>query len=370
MIQWPRQVGKTTILKQIKNHITTNNLGACYYLTLEDSEILSLLDDHPRKLLEIFPVDTTKKTFYCIDEIQYLKNPTNFLKYIYDTYSDTIQLIVTGSSSFYLDTKFHDSLVGRKFLFDMYSLSWEEFLHFKQEDELYSKKQDNILSLVDQRNLEQLRNEYCIYGGYPEVVLLSNYEQKREYLKQYLREYIKKDITDAGVKLQDKYMYILKLLASQIGQLINAHEISNLLGISSSTVQEYLIIMQRSFHIGLVRPFYKNIRKEIIKMPKGYFLDSGMRNILVNNFENMDIRVDAGHLFENMVYRNFLDQYPSEDIRYRRTKNNQEVDFIIQEENAYEVKIKSSLYRAAKYTSFIQEYPHIPLSCISTESII
>jgi predicted AAA+ superfamily ATPase len=318
----------------------------------------------------MFPADTTKKTFYCIDEIQYLKNPTNFLKYIYDTYSDTIQLIVTGSSSFYLDTKFHDSLIGRKFLFDMYSLSWEEFLHFKQEDELYAKKQNKTLSLIDHRNLEQLRNEYCIYGGYPEVVLLSNHEHKREYLKQYLREYVKKDITDAGVKLQDKYMYILKLLASQIGQLINAHEISNLLGISSSTVQEYLIIMQRSFHIGLVRPFYKNIRKEIIKMPKGYFLDSGIRNVLMNNFENMDIRVDAGHLFENMVYRYFLDQYPSEDIRYRRTKTNQEVDFIIQEQNAYEVKIKSSLYRATKYTSFTQEYPHIPLSCISTESIV
>ncbi len=129
---------------------------------MEDSEILEQCNTHPRFLFDLFPYQATQKTYYCIDEIQYLKNPTNFLKYLYDLHHENIQLIVTGSSSFYLDDNFKDSLVGRKVTFDMYTLSWQEFLHFKSRDDLITKKE--IYSITEKRDLLSLFDEYSVYG--------------------------------------------------------------------------------------------------------------------------------------------------------------------------------------------------------------
>ena len=118
-----RQAGKTTILKQIKEDIESNGC-VCYFLNLEDPQYLSLLDEHPRNLLKIFTLDLEAKSFVFIDEIQYLKDPSNFLKYIYDEYQGKIKLIVSGSSAFYIDKKFKDSLAGRKKIFHVSTLSF------------------------------------------------------------------------------------------------------------------------------------------------------------------------------------------------------------------------------------------------------
>ncbi len=164
-------------------------------------------------------------------------------------------------------------------------------------------------------------------------------------------------------------MHILKLLASQIGHLVNANEIANVLGISASTVQQYLYVMQKSYHITLIKPFYSTIRKEIIKMPKIYFIDTGLRNAIHNNFETLSTRIDKGYLFENVVGRYFLDQTHSENIRYRRTKTEQEVDFILHERQAFECKMQANLFKISKYKTFTEMYPSIPLECITMEDI-
>ena len=114
-----RQVGKTTLLQKIQIFLQ-KEAKQVFFLTLEDPIIKNLLDEHPEKLFEIVPLSETAKVFVCIDEIQYLQNPTNFLKYHFDLHRNHIKLIVTGSSAFYIDQKFTDSLVGRKELFQIH----------------------------------------------------------------------------------------------------------------------------------------------------------------------------------------------------------------------------------------------------------
>ena len=134
----PRQAGKTTILKQLQDLLHKENKKT-YFLNLEDPDYLTLLNESPKNLFKIFPLDLKKKSFVFIDEIQYLNNPSNFLKYFYDEYQGKIKLLVSGSSAFYLDKRFKDSLVGRKKIFNVFTISFREFLRFKNEEQLSVK---------------------------------------------------------------------------------------------------------------------------------------------------------------------------------------------------------------------------------------
>ena len=131
------------------------------------------------------------------------------------------------------------------------------------------------------------------YGGYPECVLLNTIQEKKEYLASIAQSYIKKDILEARIEHQEKYFFILKILASQVGNLLNTHEIANTINLPTSTVERYIYIMKKSFHIATIQPFFeRNIRKELTKMPKIYFLDLGLRNYFLNNFDPFDTRID------------------------------------------------------------------------------
>ena len=135
IITGARQVGKTTILKQIENYLTEKGLP-CFYINLEDPDYLHLLNDHPRNIFNLFSLPKNQKIYFLVDEVQYLDNPSNFLKYLYDEFSKRIKLIVSGSSAFYMDTKFKDSLAGRKKIFILYTLSLDEFLKFNNKQHL------------------------------------------------------------------------------------------------------------------------------------------------------------------------------------------------------------------------------------------
>ena len=153
-----RQSGKTTILKQIRSELEVNG-HICYWLNLEDPEYLSLLNQNPKNILKVFTFDLNKKTYLFIDEIQYLVNPTNFLKYLFDEYSNQIKLIVSGSSSFYLDHKFKDSLAGRKKIFQVNTLSFKEFLRFKDQNDLLTENWSSS-SLETKSQLNILYREF------------------------------------------------------------------------------------------------------------------------------------------------------------------------------------------------------------------
>ena len=355
----PRQAGKTTILHQLEKEIKDKPY---FFLNLEDKEIASFLNLSPKNIFQVLPLDLKKKTFIFIDEIQYLKDPTNFLKYLYDQYQEKLKLIVSGSSAFYIDRRFKDSLVGRKKIFYVYPASLKEFFAFKgfEFDKPYSK-----LTLVEKDQYKKLFFEYLVYGGYPRVIL-SPFEEKKEVLRDLVYSYIKKDVYEGGVRQEDVFYRLLKILASQIGNLVNQFELSLTLGVSKTAIENYLYLMQKSFHLCLIRPFFKNIRKELTKMPKIYFYDLGLRNFLVNNFQPFLMRDDQGALLENYFFRLFLEEKYPDEIRFWRTTEGQEVDFII-DNTAYEVKVNKKILKPSKYQLFQKKYPQIKLKIVGLE---
>jgi len=361
LIVGPRQSGKTTVLHQIESFLKKKN-EICYFLNLEDPDYLSLLNESPKNLFKIFPIDFKKRTFLFIDEIQYLNNPSNFLKYFFDEYKDKIKIIASGSSAFYLDKKFKDSLVGRKIIFNLFPLSFREFLRFKNQNKLSEVDFQN-LTLSEKEKIILFYQEYLIYGGYPRVVLAS-LEEKKEILRDIAYSYIKKDIYESNIRQDEIFYKLFKILADQIGNLINSSELANTLNVSRSSIDNYLYIMQKSFHIVLVRPFYKNIRKELTKMPKIYFMDLGLRNFFKNDFRVYRNREDKGQLLENVVLRQLLEKYPEEQINFWRTTQQKEIDFVVNKQIALEVKFQIKSTKIKRYKIFLENYPEIKLSFV------
>lgn len=362
-----RQAGKTTILKQLQQYLEKQN-QFCYFLNLEDPEYLELLNKSPKNLFKIFTLDLKKRNYIFIDEVQYLKNPSNFLKYLYDEYKDKIKLLVSGSSAFYLDKKFKDSLAGRKKIFNVFTLSFPEFLRFKNENELSRRLTAKTeLSLADKEKITLYFQEYLLYGGYPRVVL-APLEEKKDILREIAYSYIKKDIYESNIRQDEIFYRLFKILASQIGNLVNISELANTLGISKTSVDNYLYVMQKSFHIHLIKPFYKNIRKELSKMPKIYFYDVGLRNFFIDNFKSYELREDKGPLLENISFRQLIEKYDIETIKFWRTITKQEIDFVIGENLAFEVKVQPQKFRVKNCRLFLENYPKIKLQIISLNS--
>jgi len=357
-----RQAGKTTILRQLQSFLKEKN-NLVYFLNLEDPDYLELLNKSPKNLFKVFALDLNKKNFVLIDEIQYLNNPSNFLKYFYDEYGGKIKLLVSGSSAFYIDKKFKDSLVGRKKIFNVRTLSFREFLQFKNEIEL-AQKNFREINLSEKEKIIIYYREYLIYGGYPRVVLAAT-DEKEEILRDIAYSYIKKDIYEANIRQDEVFYKLFKILAEQIGNLINASELASTLGVSKTSIDNYLYVMRKSFHINLVKPFFKNTRKELTKMPKVYFSDLGLRNFFVSDFGSLETRKDKSALLENAVFKQLIEKYPEDKIKFWRTIAKNEVDFVIDKKEALEIKINPLLFKESNYKIFFKNYPDINFSLIS-----
>lgn len=362
-----RQTGKTSLLMMLKENLEKKGQD-CHYFNLENPSYLELLNKHPYNIFELIPDSKYKQNIF-IDEIQYLNNPTNFLKLLYDEKRKQIKIIASGSSAFYIDKKFKNSLVGRKLLFEIYPLNFNEFLVFKQQKELLKQKNKKI-SVYYREKLLKLWNEYLIYGGYPKVVLTESNNYREIILEDIVSSYIKKDISEAGIKNTDKYFAFLRILASQTGELLNSQELANTLGIAHKTVEEYLYVMKKSYQIAFIKPFYKNLRKELTKMPKIYFYDLGLRNWLLGNFNSINKRTDKGMYLENIIFKEFLRTIKNiNKIKFWRTQNKKEIDFVI-ESRAFEIKFSSKEINKKKYKQFSDSYPDINLEFLTYSQIL
>ncbi|MCK5156413.1 MAG: ATP-binding protein [Spirochaetales bacterium] len=368
-----RQVGKTTLLRQIYS-LHKNNGEFVFFLSLEDPDILSTLNASPKNLFKVIPPLSDKRMILFIDEIQYLDNPSNFLKYHYDLYQSKLKFVVTGSSSFYIDRKFTDSLAGRKRIFELPTLSLAEIFHFKQRDELVPYLNKGSVPVIYRDEIRSIFYEYLLYGGYPEVVLEKSLKDKTELLKELRDSYAKKDAVEANLRNLDAYLHLMKLIAFQTGSLLNKHSLSQDTAIDNKSIDDYLTVMRKSFHIHLLRPFYSNISSELRKMPKLYFADLGLRNSLVNDFRPIGIREDKGSLLENYVYLLLRRKFSEEYIHFWRTQKKHEVDFIVQKDDgsssAFEVKYNESRFRVSKYSTFTSAYPATPLECIDIDTCL
>ncbi len=363
-----RQTGKTSILIMLKNFLEEKG-EPCYYFNLENPAYLELLNKHPYNIFELIPKSKSKQNII-VDEIQYLADPTNFLKLLYDEKREQIKIIASGSSSFYIDKKFKDSLVGRKFLFEVHPLNFNEFLVFNEQEDLLKQKNKKKISVFYKEKLLKLWDDYLIFGGYPKVVLAGKNDAQKIILEDIASSYVKKDIDDAGIRSVDKYFALLKILAGQTGQMVNSQELANTLGLSHKTIEEYLYVMKKSYHVAFIKPFYRNLRKELTKMPKVYFYDLGLRNSFLNNFNPIAGRPDRGAYLENIVFREFLEKTKDiNEIRFWRTQDRKEVDFII-EDKAFEVKFSSTELKKGKYEQFKTLYPEMELSFLAYPDIL
>lgn len=369
-----RQVGKTTLLRQVQDHLKAEGTPV-FFLTMENKQTLQLLNEHPQNLFQLIPIPIPGSRIYILmDEIQYLDDPSNFLKFHYDTTGDQLKFVVTGSSHFYIDKKFKDSMAGRKRIFELPTLSLDEVLHFRGRDELVSYVGGGPIPQLYKDEMMQQVYDYLVYGGYPEVVLANDLAERREILRELRNSYVKKDVQDAGLHYPDLYLRLMKIAADQIGSLFNLNALSCELSADNKTLQNYLWVMRKSFHVHCVSPFHKRVASELRKMPKLFFADLGLRNSLLNDFSPIGGREDRGELLENYVYLRLKQVAEEESVKYWRTQNKQEVDFVVQHDDgtvaAYEVKWNAAAFRASKYAYFQKTYPEISLDCISLSNVI
>lgn len=355
-----RQTGKTSVLVMLKEYLEEKG-NSCQYFNLENPEYLESFDDHPFNLFEYLE-DKKSKQYVFLDEIQYLSDPGNFLKLLYDEKRENIKIIATGSSSFYIDRKFKDSLVGRKFLFEVFPLNFREYLRFKGRADLLEKKE---LKVKDTHQLKDLWSEYIVYGGYPKVALAEDADLKRIYLEEIGSSYLKKDVKEAGIANQAKYFSLMKIMASQTGELVNMSELADTLNLATKTVEEYFYVMTKSYHIAFIRPFFKNVRKELTKMPKAYFFDPGLRNFFLDNFNKIETREDKGKYLENLFFLYLLQKEGNADrINFWRTQDQKEVDFVTRD-SAYEIKFEGKKFKPSQYKRFTDNYPDKKLEVIT-----
>jgi uncharacterized protein len=327
-----RRVGKTSLLKMLMAGITSENK---LYVDLERIENRIFFSQHNYRDIEIglhaMGLNLSAKAYLFIDEIQLVPGITSIIKVLYDEFE--VKIVVTGSSSFYLKNRFSESLAGRKRIFELYPLNFKEYLHFKglinpfSEEEKYTS-----FNMVIYNQLKEHYDDYIKFGGFPEVVLSDSTETKEELLKDIINSYIELDIkllSDFSIS-NDLYK-LIRLLAARTGSRIDYSKLSSVSGLTRSKVKEYLELLSQTYIIYLLKPFTKNIDREIVSQHKVYFADTGLARIMGCE--------SSGPLLENTVLNQLI---AFGELRYYANKSGQEIDFIINGETCIEVKETAS----------------------------
>lgn len=360
LIVGPRQAGKTTLMTELKNYLDQKGEKTLFLnLDFESDRIFfNLQNDLIRKLdLEL----GRKKSFVFIDEIQRKENAGLFLKGLYDK-GLPYKFIVSGSGSLDLKEKIHESLAGRKRIFELSTVSFVEFVDFKTEYK-YSDKLDEFFDLEKEQAFSLL-NEYLNFGGYPRVILESELAEKMKIINEIFRSYVEKDIAYfLGVNRVDAFSLLVKILASQTGQIIKYSKLAEESGVSAATLKNYLWYAEKTFSVKLVLPYFKNKHKEITKAPSVYFYDLGMRNFSLGLFGNLSLSEQLGFVFQNLAANRLHEKIAnsSKNLNFWRTLDKAEVDFVIHDSKSIlPIEVKYSKLKNPEVTrslrNFITQY--------------
>jgi len=301
-----RQVGKTTLIKNIQNKFPDSSL----YLNCDEPDIRALLTETTSTKLKSI---IGNKNLILIDEAQRVKNIGLTLKLFADEIKN-VQVIATGSSSFELSNIINEPLTGRKYVFTLMPVSIKE-----------------LVDTFGWIETNRLLDDRIIYGMYPEII--SKPDEKKTLLKEITRSYLFKDILSfESIRKPEQIEKLLMLLAAQIGNEVSYNELANTLNMDKDTVSKYIDILEKAFIIFRLNPFSRNLRTEISKMRKIYFYDTGIRNALISNFNLLERRNDKGALWENFLISeklklNFIDDLDVKQY-FWRTSQQQEVDYI------------------------------------------
>lgn len=344
-----RQVGKTTLLRELCEGLYSETL----WLNGDDADTRSLFENPSSTQLGAI---IGNKKIVVIDEAQRISDIGIKLKLITDN-AQGVQILATGSSSFDLANKINEPLTGRKWEHQLYPLSYSEMAN---HNGLLAEKR-----LLGQR---------LVYGYYPEVVNSPGSEKR--ILQEISQDYLYKDILSLDkIKKSDKIVKLLQALAFQIGSQVSYNELSQLCGISSATVETYIDILEQCYVIFRLGSFSRNLRNELKNSRKIYFYDNGIRNSLISNYLPINLRDDAGALWENFVIseRQKFNTYGGKFCNswFWRTAQQQEIDYIEEADghmSAYEFKFNPHR-KARAPLGFTKSYPEATFQIITPENI-
>lgn len=304
-----RRVGKTEFLKHFTSYIDASKMLKLNGEDIQDMELLKerSLVNYQRLFNNI--------EYLVIDEAQNIPEIGLILKFIVDNIVG-IKVVATGSSMFDLTNKLGEPLVGRKntlYLFPLSQIEFSQFENFKTTSE----------------NLEKR----LLFGSYPELEQYEDWSEKSEYLFEIINSYLLKDILILNdIKHSNKLYDLLRMIALQIGKEVSLQELGNALNLSKNTIEKYLDLLSKVFIVFKIEGFSRNLRKEIVKSSRYYFYDNGIRNALINNFNRLEMRNDAGELWENYLTSERIKKQHYQKMKrnnyFWRTYDQQEIDWI------------------------------------------
>ena len=349
----PRQVGKTTLFKQMIKSLAPEK--KVQFWNCDESDVRQFLSDGNLAKLKSF---IGNSDFIIIDEAQRVKDIGLTIKLIHDNFTN-VQLAVTGSSSLDLSNTINEPLTGRKFEYNLFPFSTNEL----------------VLNSTMLEEAKQLQNR-LIYGFYPDVV--NNPGEEKEILTNIVNSYLYKDIFEfKEIRKSFVIEKLVQALALQVGSEVSFNELGNLLGIDTMTVQRYVDLLEKAYVIFHLRSYSKNVRNELKKSIKIYFYDNGVRNAVISNFSPPDLRSDIGNLWENFLISERIknNAYHNINAKYYfwRTTQKQEIDFIEETDGrffAYEFKYNPKKTHAKCPLTFSNNYPEIPFSVITKENYL
>ena len=324
-----RRVGKTTTLRWLLDQVPSPNK---IFLDLERLDLRNLFQESNYEIvLDYFRnlgLDSTQPMTVALDEIQYAPNLPSVVKYLYDHHQ--IKFLLTGSSSYYLKHFFSESMAGRKIVYEMFPLGFGEFLDFHGIP--YRRRSSFEEMRFDEYEFNRLKthyDEYVMFGGIPNVVLEPKVDVKREILNDIFSSYINLDVqTMADFRKIGELQQLLKALAIRIGNKLDYTKLSQIVGISRPTLNEYLEFLEKTYIIRRL-PAYAGPDKAVALSKKLYFCDNGIASILAHPGD--------GALFENAI-NNQLRDYG--DLAYFSKRNEYEIDFVLTSQNSQPIGLE------------------------------
>ena len=347
----PRQVGKTTLLKNILTSISSEK--KVQFWNCDESDVRQFLSEANSAKLKSF---VGNSDFIVIDEAQRVKDIGLTIKLLHDSFPN-VQLAVTGSSSLDLSNSINEPLTGRKFEYNLFPFSTNELV--------------NHTSMLEEMRL--LKNR-LVYGFYPDVV--NNPGEEKEILTNIVNSYLYKDLFEfQDIRKSSVIEKLVQALALQVGSEVSFNELGNLLGIDTVTVQRYVDLLEKAYVIFHIRSFSRNVRNELKKSIKIYFYDNGVRNSVISNFSPVELRSDTGALWENFLISERIknNAYHNKHAKYYfwRTTQKQEIDFIEEVDQnlfAYEFKYYPKKVNSKCPVTFSNNYPNVPFDVITSEN--
>lgn len=329
-----RRVGKTTALMHLHDLVESENK---VILDLENPLHRKIFEeenyDNVWSNLKQFGVTKDVKAYLFLDEVQNLPELSRVVKYLYDHFD--VKFFLTGSSSYYLRNLFPESLAGRKIIFEMFPLSFAEFLVFKQvqretADSFFLKAQNK--NKIAYERLIPYCNEFMEFGGFPSVVLENDQERKKMLLSEIFTSYFEKDAKNlADFRDMSKLRDLILLLIPRVGSKIEIGKLANDLSVSRETVYNYLSFLEQTYFISLLSRHSASIDRQAAGSKKLFLCDCGMANVLG--------RISQGQMLEQSVFQNLRSRHK---LNFYSKEGTSEIDFIVDDKIALEVKTSMS----------------------------